>query len=280
MKLLVFGSKGLIGTAVTRICKEDKIECIPFSREEVDITHYDGVRGVIKRSSPTVVINAAGIVGINPCEKDPVTAFKVNTEAVYNMAKACKEQEIQLVQLSTHNVFDGTKIGPYNVCDKPNPIQMYGITKYASEFAAKTCPNNLIFRFPTLFGDRDNGRAAFPNIVFDWLKNGKKFKISYDKLDSPSYSMDIVRKMIMLIKSYPNGSINPFHLANSGAVTYDTFTMYAAKILNIIPRVTLVAEKEFETMAPNALNTIMLSSSTLRPWTEALEEYLNERYVD
>jgi len=269
-RIMVLGSSGLLGTAFSSIC-----DCISLSHNEVDIRSFSALLRVFKKFKPTVVINATGIVGINVCESKPLLAISVNSYSVCDLVDLCKESGAIIIQPSTHNVFDGTKDGYYTEDDKPRPLQIYGITKYLSEKIVSRYDKHYIVRYPTLFGKRKNNRNAFPDKIIDWIKYGNEFRVSYDKIDSPSYGIDVARETIKLLDK-PFGT---YHIANSGSTNYYEFVLEISRLLGVEPRVTKVKEHEFETMAPNALKTAMSSIKLdpLRSWEDALKEYLNER---
>lgn len=274
MKILLLGSTGLIGTAVSSVCGEKGIECIALSHSDVDITNNSLVTDVLTQHSPDAVINGAGLVGVNSCEDEPLKAFNINTIAVYHLARACEQMSITLVQPSTHSVFNGQKDDYYTEDDQPDPLNIYGASRLLSESAARRCGKHYIVRFPTLFGKRINGKVAFPDKVITWIREGRKFKISGDKIDSPSYGIDIARSTISLLDNqYPFGV---YHIANNGKTNYYDFVLEMGRILNIKPGVTSVKEVEFEVKAPNALKTAMRSIKLkpLRSWQDALHEYI------
>lgn len=275
MKVVVLGSTGLVGSAVVRACDTRGINCVALTRGDVDITNPQSLYGVIGQCNPAVVINATGIVGINPCEDDPLMAVVVNTMTVAHLVDICNHLGIFLVQPSTHNVFDGTKDGYYTELDIPKPIQTYGMTKYLAEKIMTNCKMGYVVRYPTLFGTRINGRNAFPDKVIDWIRCGKEFNISYDKIDSPSYSMDVANRTIDLFQhGYQCGV---YHVTNSGSTNYYDFVQEVSKIIGIDAKVSKVEEKLFESKAPNALKTAMSSVKLLplRTWQVALKDYLS-----
>jgi dTDP-4-dehydrorhamnose reductase len=259
------------------VCDRDGINCVALSHDDLDIRNPVALMYTLRQVEPTAVVNAAGIVGINVCEDDPLRAFSVNTIPVCYLADLCEKLGIILVQPSTHNVFDGTKDGYYTEEDLPRPIQIYGTTRYASEKIAVKCNTHYIVRYPTLFGKRMNGRSAFPDKIIDWIKEGKEFNISYDKVDSPSWSMDVANATVKLVvQGFPYGT---YHIANSGCTNYYEFVQKISSLVGVEAKVTRVKEQTFETKAPNALKTAMSSVKLppLRTWDEALEEYLRGR---
>jgi S-adenosylmethionine synthetase len=72
-----------------------------------------------------------------------------------------------LIYISTDYVFDGTA-PPYEIDDKPNPLQFYGETKLGGEEAIKSVyPEAVILRVPILYGKTEyNGESAI-NILID-----------------------------------------------------------------------------------------------------------------
>lgn len=277
MKILILGSTGIVGTAITELCEKNNIDHFAATRKDIDIYNEGSIKHIIYQVKPTIIVNAIGLVGVNICENNPIDAINTNSIFVSHLANICQKLGITLIHPSTHNVFSGTKNGYYIETDNPQPIQVYGTTKYLSEQIVSKIPNYYIVRYPTLFGKRLNGKKLFPDKIIDYIKEGREFKISYDKIDSPSWSIDVANATLELaMQKYPYGV---YHVANNGATNYYDFIQEIASILKIKPKVTKVLEKEFEINAPNALNTAMSSKKfpIIRTWQESLREYLNER---
>lgn len=79
-----------------------------------------------------------------------MTLYQLNVETSKQLATFCKLRDIMLIYISTDYVFDGTS-PPYEVGDKPNPLQFYGQTKLAGENAIRQVyPNAVILRVPIL----------------------------------------------------------------------------------------------------------------------------------
>ena len=93
--------------------------------------------------------------------------LQLNVETPRNLGKVCKENGIMLIYISTDYVFDGTT-PPYEVEDKPNPLNFYGQTKLDGEEAIKSVyPEAVILRVPILYGSTEyNGESAI-NVLID-----------------------------------------------------------------------------------------------------------------
>lgn len=72
-----------------------------------------------------------------------------------------------LIYISTDYVFDGTK-PPYEVGDKPNPLNFYGQTKLDGEEAIKSVyPEAVILRVPILYGSTEYNAESAINVLID-----------------------------------------------------------------------------------------------------------------
>jgi len=277
MKILLFGSSGTVGTAVEAVCQKRNIECIGLSHTDFEITNKEEVERAIKKYNPSVVINAAVINAINPCEIDPEKAFAINTIAVANLAKICNREDIILVQSSTHTIFDGKKDDYYTEEDHPNPLNIYGVSKFAAEYFAKNlCKKHYIVRLPTLFGGRrnENESLGFVDKVLKRIKEGEILRIADDKIDSFTYTIDVANTIIDMLEEKKSFGI--YHIANAGKVSYYDFISKLVEILESDTRVIRAKDKDFACLGQKSLKTGMKSIKleALRSWQDALYEYI------
>jgi dTDP-4-dehydrorhamnose reductase len=276
MFILILGSTGALGTALKFICEKKKIDYLGLSHEDIEITDKNKLEELIEKYKPSIIINCVALIGINLCEEQPEKSFLVNSIAVSHLAKLCEKNEITLIQPSSHAVFDGNKSGFYTEKDIPNPTNVYGISKFAGElFALNLCPKHYIFRFPTMFGPRNNTSPGFVDKIVLRLEQGQDARIADDKIDSPTYTLDVAEKIIEIIKA--NLPYGVYHIANQGSVSYYDFIFALAKLIgkeNLIKR---AKESDFPSLAPKPLKTSLASIklSPMRCWEEALKEYVD-----
>lgn len=99
MKICVLGVTGLLGTAIEKVCNEKNVECIGLSHADIEITDFSNLKARLDRERPDVIINTVAIVGIDPCETDPIEAYCVNTLPAYQLAKYSQiMQKIKLIK--------------------------------------------------------------------------------------------------------------------------------------------------------------------------------------
>ena len=75
-----------------------------------------------------------------------------------------------LIYISTDYVFDGEN-PPYNVNDKPNPLNFYGKSKLGGEEAVRQAdPQAVVLRVPVLYGETEYNAESAINILLDAVK--------------------------------------------------------------------------------------------------------------
>jgi len=280
MKILLLGSSGAVGTAVEKVCKQRDIECIPKDHSQVEATLLSDLARVINHTTPTVVFNAIGIPRIQACEDNPIQAFIVNTVVVSYLTRICREKDIILVQPSTNAVFDGKLEMSYHEFDAPNPLQDYGISKLAGDYFASTLEKYYIVRFPSMYGDRRNTSPGLIDQILTWMNEREVLKIADDRIDSYTWTMDAANAIIDLLENERDFGL--YHITNKGAVSLFDFVSEIAEVLNKKNlKIERAKDKDFPctTLKPlkNPLESVHI---ILRPWKEALHQYLFETNLD
>ena len=178
MKILVFGISGLVGTEFQQACKGYSINIIGPSHTDIDITEHKAVREYINIEKPDVILNLVAIPSINPCEEDPDEALSIHVTAPVNLIKLCRSLDLIYIQASSHAVFDGFKKEPYSEGDQPNPGNIYGVSKYASELlTANICKKHYIIRFPTMYGARRNNSKGFVDKMIELIEDKHDIRV-------------------------------------------------------------------------------------------------------
>ena len=116
MKTLIFGSKGMVGSSVSRILEQDsKYELILSTREKTDLFNLDETKKLIEDIKQNVVINAAAKVGGIYANNTQRFSFIVdNLKINMNILESCKPfSEIKIINLGSSCIY------PLNA---PNPI--------------------------------------------------------------------------------------------------------------------------------------------------------------
>ena len=109
MKVIVFGSNGLVGSSISRVlensAKVDQI--IKSNRSELDLFKKDDVEEFVKDHQPNVIINAAAKVGGIHANNTKRTQFILeNLKINMNVLESCLEMpEIKIINLGSSCIY-------------------------------------------------------------------------------------------------------------------------------------------------------------------------------
>ncbi len=241
---------------------------------------------IIRAVRPDVVIHTQAVSDVDRCEREPDTAQAQNVRATEHLVRALEETQALVVYISTDYVFDGLKGSPYDEACEPHPISVYGRSKLAGEQVILRYPYGVIVRPSTLFG---SGRMNFCDAIVQGVQEGRTIEAFMDQTTSPTYTADVADALGELIQalaaSRSSGPSRIYHLTNTGASTRLAFAQRIVDLLGY-PRTRirpiLMADQQRPAPRPpySALTTTELPKvigRTLRPWDEALHEYLRLR---
>lgn len=277
MKAVLIGANGQLGSDIF-LTKPEDIELIPLTRKDVDITDSNRLKEIITEIKPDSIINTAAYHKTDECEENPEFSFKVNAIAVKDMANICREINAALLHISTDYVFSGgNKSAPYTEEDTPNPVNTYGISKYAGEiFIRNSLEKHYIIRVASLYGKAGaSGKGG--NFVYTMLKKGKEgaaVKVINDMFMSPTYTMDVSKEIWRIIKEQMPYGI--YHITNSGYCSWYEFAKKILEIAGFHNEVIPVSHTEYKTKAKRPLWSPLesIKGIKIRRWEEALESFI------
>lgn len=282
MKVAIIGSTGQLGSDILEVFGE---KALPLSHNEIEVKDISSCRRVLK--DVDTVINCAAYVKVDRSEDHPEEAFMVNAIGARNVALVCNEKKMKNVYISTDFVFGGEKKEPYHEDDNPNPINTYGLSKYAGEiFIRNYCTEFYIIRSASLYG-RKGARGKGGNFV-DWMiekaNNNEIIKVVDDIVMSPTYTKDAAERIKNIIeKELPYGI---YHVVNQGHCSWFEFAKKIFDLLDIDAKLFPIKSDELNRKARrpkfSALESAKLSSfgPRMRNWEDALKDYLREKYLN
>lgn len=274
MKVALTGAGGMLGHAVRKVFSD--VELIPFTHAGLDVTNLDDAVAKIRSARPDFLIHTSAFTNVDACEAEPEKAYLVNGIGSRNIAIACEEVRCPVVHISSDYVFDGSKGTPYNEWDRTNTINHYGLSKLmAEQFVSSLTSRFYIVRTSWLYGS--NGKN-FVDTVLRLLREKDSLRVVNDQSGSPTLTDDLARTLRALLgKGY-----GIYHVTNSGVCTWHEFAVTIAQRKGIRKPIHPVTSEEFRSPAKrpsfSALNNTMLrleGIAPLRPWQEALDDYLD-----
>lgn len=218
------------------------------------------------------------------CETRPQEAYKVNDEGTKNLALFAERQNIPFVYISSAGIFDGKK-EEYSENDTPNPLSVYGKSKYVGELVAKSLLKSIVIRAGWMMGGGPVKDKNFINKIIKQLRNGaKEIKVVNDKFGTPTYTYDLAKIIDYLLSNELYGLYHG--VCEGGGSRYDIASLIL-KVLDLDKKVTAQAvDSEYfreSYFAPRPASEKLVNlrlkevgANITRDWRECVEEYIKQ----
>ncbi len=235
MNILVTGANGQLGNEMRIISKNSTDRYIFTDVNQVegvetiylDITDLDAIRKMVAGNNVDAIVNCAAWTNVDGAE-DPekyVLVEKLNATAPENLAKAMKEVNGWLVQISTDYVFGKE---PYNTPCKEDqngtPTGVYGATKLlgAQKIIAIGC-KYMILRTAWLYSEFGKN---FCKTMLNLTATKSQLKVVFDQAGTPTYAYDLATAIVAALKNPVEGV---YHYSNEGVCSWYDFTKMIAE---------------------------------------------------
>lgn len=279
MRLLVIGGWGQLGTDLALVA-EGRHEILRPRHTELDVTDEAGCRAALEAIRPDAVINAAAFHKVELCEQDPARSFAVNAVGAWNVARAARAVGARAVYISTDYVFDGEQLGGYREDDRPDPVNVYGLSKAAGERATQLgCPDSLVVRGSGLFGHAGSaGKGGnFVDNMIARARAGEELAVVDDQIFAPTATRDMAERILVLLERRVPPGI--YHAANTGACSWYLLARRALELAGVEATITPRATVEQPVRRPRCsvlLDTKgpLLGLPLARSWEDALAWYI------
>lgn len=235
MTLLITGANGQLGNEMRIISKEsaDKYIFTDVNQVEglkttyLDITDLEAIRKMVAENDVKAIVNCAAWTNVDGAEDPEKYALveKLNATAPENLAKAMKEVDGWLVQISTDYVFGKE---PYNTpCkedQKGTPTGVYGATKLLGEqkIIATGC-KHIIIRTAWLYSEFGKN---FCKTMRNLTATKPQLKVVFDQCGTPTYAWDLATAIVAVLKNPVEGV---YHYSNEGVCSWFDFTKMIAE---------------------------------------------------
>ncbi len=282
------GNRGMLGREVVSLLARRRLASVGTDRE-VDITDAEAVRSFLRGMKAPIewIINCAAYTAVDRAEEEPEAANRINADGPRNLGKAAEEAGARLLHVSTDYVFDGQKDGEYSEEDSPGPVGVYAKSKYAGELALQaSCSRHYIVRTAWLYGRYG---VSFVETMLRLFNERKEVRVVNDQHGSPTWARDLAAAILAFIERKPR-PYGVYHCTNEGCTTWFEFAREIYRLgkerglvrreINLVP----ITTAEYPTRAKRPANSVLSKAKicrvlglSMRPWQQALEEYLAER---
>jgi dTDP-4-dehydrorhamnose reductase len=289
VRVVVTGAGGRLGRALVAA-----LENAPFTglrgplawpRSVFDLDAPDGVGAQLDTERPEVVVHAAAWTDVDGCARDPELALRRNGSATGILARACAARGLDLIVISTNEVFDGRRTDGrgYAATDGPAPLNPYGMSKLAGEraaqeaFAAGAAGRLAIVRTAWLFGP---GAPDFPAKILAAadraIEAGEPLRVVGDEWGCPTYVADVAEALVELLGADTPEGIH--HVVNGLFASRADWARYVVARAGIGVDIVDVPSATWPrpSTAPRwgvLEPTPLPGGLPLRPWPDAMADY-------
>jgi dTDP-4-dehydrorhamnose reductase len=248
---------------------------VGWDRDEIDITDEASARRKISTLGPKVIINAAAYTDVDGAEAEREAAFAVNERGVRAVAEAARAVRARLVHFSTDYVFPGDNESGYGEDVVPGPaVNVYGDSKLAGERAlAEIAPEYFLLRTAWLYGP---GGKNFVDTMLKLGQERKELEVIDDQHGSPTFARDLA----LATREVVAGDFKPgvYHMVNAGVTTWYGFAQEIFHQAGLKLAVKPIDSRQFPLPARRPQYGILFNTRgpVLRPWQDALAEYIKE----
>lgn len=292
MKILVTGAHSQVGRALCRLLAARDIPYEGCGSDGVDITDGQQIEAFLDRYRPDYLVNGEVVVDTDSAERDSDYSHRVHRDAVAHLARCCAERNIVLVQLSTDQVFDGTKTTAYTETDTPNPINVYGQSLWAGEEAIRELwGKHIILRTAWVFGpDGDNMLKR----ILQQASDNETVRVPGNERGCPTPAQDVARVIVAMLEQV-DCDVDPplwgtYHYVGSDVTDWPTFAETVIKAAKSygdleVERVEAVNGETQPRPTPRPANAELSTRKILstfgikqQPWRRGVQDTLKSMY--
>jgi len=282
--VVIIGANGQLGSDISEALAVHQFKIIELTHEDIEVSNFENCLSVLSAFSPSILINTSAYHNLDQCEQNPVVSYTVNSLGPRNLALICNRLRSTLVHISTDYVFDGQTSIPYIEEDLANPLNIYGQTKLAGEYAIESVAERFfILRTSAVYG-KHTCRAKGHNFIQLMLKLYKErdeLRVVDNEIVTPTYTIDLANQINCLILS-DSEEYGLYHATCEGQTSWYNFAKEIFNFLDLDVNLNIAASDEFPQKIPRPLYSVLenrklksIGLNVMRPWKESLFDYLS-----
>jgi dTDP-4-dehydrorhamnose reductase len=290
VRVAVTGAGGRLGRALVTALSDAPFTGlggpIAWTRSEFDLDRPGALLDLLRQDRPEAVVHAAAWTDVDGCARDPDLARRRNADATDELARLAAGAGIDLVFVSTNEVFDGRRTDGqgYRPGDEPTPINPYGASKLEGERRAIAAYERAaggalaIVRTAWLYGPPGNDFPSKILAAADRARSaGEPLKVVGDEHGSPTYARDLAEAIVDLLASGDVTGVH--HVVNSGVASRASWARELFRQAGVDVPVDEVPASTWKRASTPPAWSVLAPSPTpggepLRSWQDALADYL------
>ncbi len=281
MKILITGASGRLGSKLVTVMAArghdvTGADIVGDQVTRLDIGDFAATQALVDRLKPDLIMHPAAWTDVDGCAREPEKAIAINGYGTQHVGLAAAHVGAAVLHISSNEVFDGKSGRAYREYDVTNPINPYGYSKWVGERSLVNInPKHYIVRTAWLFA---HGGKNFIQAVLNAAQAGKRLRVVSDEVGNPTYNDDLAEALSQLVET---GRYGIYHFVNEGACSRYEFARYFLDKVGYkdTPIEKISAPEWPRASVPPAYAAMTNSAGkhigiTLRPWQEAVDEFL------
>jgi dTDP-4-dehydrorhamnose reductase len=201
------------------------VHCLGLNRAQLDIIDTASIHRCLRELQPAWLLNAAAYTAVDRAEQEEALARRVNAGGAANLAAACAERGMRLLQVSTDFVFDGESGRPYGIDAAPAPLGAYGRSKLAGEQAViSALPEALVLRTGWVYS---RFGSNFVKTMLRLMSERETLAVVCDQVGTPTWGRGLAQAVWAAVARPQLNGI--YHWSDAGVCSWYDFAVAIAE---------------------------------------------------
>jgi len=251
MKVLLVGCSGQLATELQKQVPETCELLIP-DRSQLDLEQGISCYDYVIEHKPDWILNAGAYTNVDQAEVESRKAYQINAYGPGAMALALKKTGGKLLYVSTDYVFHGDKSRAYEITDVPEPLNVYGASKFWGEqHVIDALPEDqyAIVRTSWVYSATGNN---FVKTMINSFKTNDIVRVVADQYGCPTSAASLATACWRIVDQSLTGM---FHWTDGSAMSWADFAdaiaeeAFNTKALRHRPTIIRVGTSDYKTLA-------------------------------
>jgi len=277
-KVFLTGLDGMLGSSIANHLQINNI--VGYAKSQFDITKPEIVRSILDQEAPDIIVHTAAYTDVDGCEKNADQAYAINTIGTQNLVNYCIGKDILFIYISSTGIYGTSKDDNYTEFDQVNPTTIHHKSKYEGE---KVVQNHLhkylILRTGWLYGGEKSHPKNFVYKRFLEATNQKTLYSNKSQIGNPTYVIDFVKQIKLLIEHQQYGIFNCVNSANN--ISRFDYVKKIVELFDVKCDLKVAPSTMYTRAAPVSKNESavnykldLLGLNIMGNWEESLSKYI------
>lgn len=244
-------------------------------RDQLNLADEQSITVFFEKYQPAYFINCAAYTAVDKAETEQELAYRINAQAVAEIAYHCSIHKTILIHFSTDYVFDGNGKAPYQIDTPTNPVNYYGYTKRVGEqLALKNHSSTIIIRTSWVYSSHGHN---FVKTMLRLMKERDTIKVVADQRGCPTYAADLAEATMKIVSAAQKGILHTgiFHYSNAGETNWYEFAKAIRTAAGLTCTVESITTAEYPTPAKRPGYSVMDITTIAEKYDVVLHHWLD-----